>query len=150
MGLFKTENFHFHKSETIRETEYVPYEKTVHEHKAPTDESIKLLNEMQEKARHNILATMELESNVLKANGIFFQNDHPAYNNIAIALRFILNGKEIIVEKQLPRGWALRNKIEEGKGTLKDDDVLKFIIDEMSKEIAAELIPIEIKLMFNH
>lgn len=52
MGLFSTT--HIHQSRT--ETRLVPYCREVKEFKAPTDESIRLLNEMEQKAKQNIIA----------------------------------------------------------------------------------------------
>lgn len=45
---------------TRRETQYVDRNITQHEHRAPTDESIKLLREMEEKARDNLLLAIRV------------------------------------------------------------------------------------------
>lgn len=44
-------------------TEYVTRE--VHEHRAPTDESVKLLREMEDKARAQVISSIPLEGNTL-------------------------------------------------------------------------------------
>ena len=51
----------------------VPYDKTVIEKRAPTDESIKLLNEMQEKAYDNITAIYRCENNKLQFSVVEFK-----------------------------------------------------------------------------
>ena len=48
-------------------TEYVDRNITVKEYKAPTDESVKLLNEMTEKALNNIVKTFSTSNNTLQA-----------------------------------------------------------------------------------
>jgi uncharacterized protein YejL (UPF0352 family) len=45
----------FTTRETIHTEKVVPVVQTINEHKAPTDDSIKLLNEMQEKVISNII-----------------------------------------------------------------------------------------------
>jgi hypothetical protein len=49
--------------------EYVPYEKSivVTENRAPSDDSVRLLNEMQEKAEANIIGRMQLTNNGIEA-----------------------------------------------------------------------------------
>lgn len=43
------------KTLIIEKKEYIPYEKTVTVNRAPTDESVKLLNEFQEKTINNLI-----------------------------------------------------------------------------------------------
>lgn len=52
--------------------EAVPYAKTVtvHEHKAPTDESIRLYQEIEEKAFQNILHRIQVNDNALNFGAI--------------------------------------------------------------------------------
>src|SRR4051812_2071854 len=93
MNLFKSTHIHNHK------TEHVPYVKEVKitEHKAPTDESVKLLNEMQEKAKKNIIATIHIEQNYLKAIVIYTQDDVVS-GRMKYAIKFNLNGKDCNIE----------------------------------------------------
>lgn len=86
MGLFST----YVKEET---TKLVPYEKTVNitEKKAPTDESIRLLNEFQDKATRNLVGAFMVESNILKAGVLAFEDD-ASFNGINIWAKFNLNG----------------------------------------------------------
>ncbi|MEE8368605.1 MAG: hypothetical protein V3S30_09840, partial [Thermoanaerobaculia bacterium] len=59
MGLFKTTNHFSH-------TTVAPsYPQTIHEHKAPTDDSVKLLREMEEAARKSVLEVYRFEDNDL-------------------------------------------------------------------------------------
>lgn len=73
---------------------------TVEHHHAPTDESIRLLNEMQEAARKNIISQVVIESNVAKCVAIYFHN-HTEDRSIIIYIRFILNDKEYILREYI-------------------------------------------------
>lgn len=64
-------------------TKYVPYDKNVyetrsvtsHEHRAPTDESVRLLREMEDKARDSVFATLRCEASGFSCTAIVFE-DH--------------------------------------------------------------------------
>jgi len=73
---------------------YVPYAKsvTVHEHKAPTDKSVELLNEMQVKARDNIVSTFSISNNLFNVDLAVFQN-YAGFGYI-VNYRYVLNGTE--------------------------------------------------------
>lgn len=87
---------HYTTNRFISETREIT--KTVHEHKAPTDESIKLLNEMTDKALSNIVARWSTDNNVLSMQGAFFDDYSRGSRTLAIKMK--LNGKDhkIIVE----------------------------------------------------
>lgn len=93
MGLFNTT--HIIQGKTDR----VPYCKEVNitEKKAPTDESVRLLNEMQEKAQRNIISTIRIEENCLKAIVVYFQDDIEK-DRVKYQIRFNLNGKDHIID----------------------------------------------------
>jgi hypothetical protein len=75
-------------------TTYVPYEKTIIEKKAPTDDSIKLLNEFQEKATHNIIDSICIKNNIIE--GIAIEVNESVWDfSTSIFFKFILNGKNI-------------------------------------------------------
>ena len=50
-------------------------ETRVHEHKAPTDESVKLLHEMQEKAKETLLDRVSLRDNPINMDWFMFKDD---------------------------------------------------------------------------
>ena len=64
----------------------------VKEHRAPTDDSIRLLNEMQERARESLVKRYVIDDNYIKGSIYYFEdlltNDH------IVEIRFALNGKE--------------------------------------------------------
>lgn len=127
-----------------REKEYVPYEKTVTatitEKRAPTDESVKLLNEFQEKAKENIIKSIVIDSNIAKCVCIYYQ-DVLFDNKILFHIRFVLNGKEHIVSDSIDYFEIQGMKIN-AKNDLPHnihEHVFKFFHRKFAEWIAAEL-----------
>lgn len=121
-------------------TEYVPFEKTVNitEKRAPTDESVRLLNEFQEKARENIIKTVTIDSNIAKCVCIYY-NDYTVDYRFNFQLKFILNGKEHIISGSIDRNDM--NKIT--RNCLPNEfhqHVFEFFYKKFAECIAAELI----------
>lgn len=81
-------------------TEYVDRNITVTEHRAPTDESVKLLNEMSDKALKNIVKTFSTTNNTLQATAAVYED----YRNEQrkFLCKFVLNGKENLLEVDIP------------------------------------------------
>jgi len=73
--------------------EYIPYEKIITEKRAPTDESIKLYNEMKEKAYSSILKSIQINDNSLNVSAVLF-NDLASFERIC-KYRLTLNGQEV-------------------------------------------------------
>ena len=79
----------------------------IHEHKAPTDQSIKLMEEAHDKAIKNIIAKVKVENNLV--NGECFAMDQP-YNlhDIKLFFKFKINDREFNVDREVSRydiGW---------------------------------------------
>jgi len=81
---------------------YSPSRIDVHEHKAPTDESVKLLNEFEEKAKENIIAVYRIEENNINAVAILYQ-DNVCQDAINYFLKFNLNGREYKLRGELKK-----------------------------------------------
>lgn len=81
-------------------TEYVDRNITVNEHRAPTDESVKLLNELTEKALNNIVKTFSTTNNTLQVTAAVYED----YRNQQreVLCKFVLNGKENILRVDIP------------------------------------------------
>lgn len=81
-------------------TEYVDRNITVNEHRAPTDESVKILNEMTEKALKNIVSNFSTTNNTLQATVAVYED----YRNSErqFLCKFVLNGKENILRVDIP------------------------------------------------
>lgn len=65
--------------------------KTVHEHRAPTDDSVRLLNELTIKARENLVATFSTSNNVLQATWARHQDELMGQDKYFC--KFVLNGR---------------------------------------------------------
>lgn len=92
MGLLSTTHVHHHgKDRTVEKL--VSYEKTVHEHRAPTDESIRIFNEMQDKAKDSVVAAFSTNNNILEASEVWIIPPG-AVDGLEIYVRFKLNGIE--------------------------------------------------------
>lgn len=80
-----------------RGTNYVPYAKTVtvNENRAPTDKSVELLNEMQEKASENLIRTIKINNSVCEAIAFLFRNNY-VDNRFDWMFKVKLNNKEFM------------------------------------------------------
>jgi len=78
----------FHTNNFITK-EAFPYEKTVHEHKAPTDDSIKILREMEEKLKANLVAMFTINNPFNAEAKIYRMEMHHAYE---VTWALTLNG----------------------------------------------------------
>lgn len=97
MGILSTtriSNNHTHVS--------LPSTINVHEHKAPTDESVKLMEEMHDKALKNIIAKVKVEDNLV--SGYVFLISQPTNMfEYKLVFKFKINGQEFTVEKEVDR-----------------------------------------------
>ena len=71
-----------------------------HEHRAPTDDSIKLLIELQEKAEKRILEQIHIEDNKFNILGVFFGNQN-VMGNSTLQIRYFLNGKPFTISHEI-------------------------------------------------
>ena len=104
-------------------TEFVT--KDVHIHRAPTDESVKLLHEMEQKAQDKIEKTVRLESNTL--NAVLHQMTDPLNLDSVYVIQLDLNGNR---HRCVIRIDSLKNKEER----------IKYIVQELSNQIACEVL----------
>lgn len=70
---------------------------TIHEHRAPTDESVKILSELEQKAQNRIIESIHIKDNIIDAVAIFFLADVGQIEQRKYVIRFMLNGKEQII-----------------------------------------------------
>lgn len=94
MGLLSTT--YVNRSRTVHSGPNYP--QTVHEHKAPTDESVRLLREMESNALENILNTVTLDNNVVKAKFVFYQKVNIDFN-VNVRIMFELNNTVYKIDK---------------------------------------------------
>lgn len=120
MGLFNT---------TIvkNSTNLVPYEKTVYEHKAPTDKSMELLNEFKEKALKDTMKVFGVKNEDFSFVARFV-SDVSTYMKV-VTIKFSLNGREIIETIQIdPIAYSTKD----------EQELIKFCIEKY-KEIVSEI-----------
>ena len=117
-------NNYYYERET---TKIVPYEKTININRAPTDESVKLLKEFEEKAVENIIDKIHVNDNSINGVVLVKQIQLNPFNH-KFYWKFTLNGKEYRgdVELQLS-SWEMRN-------------LVNLLAQEISKVITEELI----------
>ena len=83
----------------------VPRNISIKEQRAPTDESVRLLKEMETEAHSKLIDTIDLESNVLNGKILLF-NDHLNHSIKVIAL-IEINNKKHEFECKIP-GYVVR------------------------------------------
>jgi hypothetical protein len=100
----------------------------VTERKAPTDESIRLLREMEEKARNQVIERIEIKDNILEGTITSFQVD---FDGEVFVAYFKLNGKEFIVKKRFTYS-ELQTKGNKRK-------MVEFFLESISKAISEKI-----------
>lgn len=120
--------------------EYEPYVKkvevTVNEHRAPTDKSVELLNEMTEKVKQNIIESIQVKNNVVDGAVIYFQNDMFP-DKVRFVVKFQLNGTDHTVEGEIDR-WELM-----GASTntpFKSEKVMRIVYQKVAGLITLDLL----------
>ena len=105
-----------------------PSHQEIHEHRAPTDESIKLLNEMREKTLKNIVAQFKVKNNVFSGIVTYFAEDfcNGDYN---VVHKFKLNNIDYTVSKRIDKFDLKRDK----------ERVLRDFYTKVSQTILKEL-----------
>lgn len=77
-----------------------PSHVTVTEDRAPTDESIRLMGEVHEKVLDNIIAKVKVNENLIKGEA-FLINNYMAIDSYTIVCKMVINGREIIVKREI-------------------------------------------------
>jgi len=111
---------HIHrKGDSFHKTE-------ITENRAPTDESVRLLKEMEKAALDRLLSITRLQNNTLEATWHVFQD--PARDEMEALCRFLLNGREHRIKVTLDRSMRYNPK-----------EAAKKIHEAVTREIAAIL-----------
>lgn len=120
--------------------EYIPYTKevNVYEHKAPTDESVSLLNELTEKAKANIIKVINIEENHLKCVIIYFADSYSS-NKLHVNMKFELNGKTYTFTDTFNDKNIEAIELNYSYFRLGDEEIFKTVHKHFSDAIAMEL-----------
>ena len=97
MGLFSTTYNHHEVAPAY------PQRVTVTENRAPTDESIKILRDIEERARGHVLQTFQVENHVVDGVVVVFQMSASDFQKKAY-IRFRINGKDFSFAEVMPEG----------------------------------------------
>jgi hypothetical protein len=121
----------------MKKTGHVPYV-NIHEHLAPTDESVKILNDFEEKARKNIIHKVKVETNTIIAMGIYFR-DEMVDNRVHFDIKFSLNGKEVLIQDYVDE-FEWREEMLEMYMGFGSQVIYKLVMKKMAEMIAQELL----------
>lgn len=106
----------------------VRHETTVHEHRAPTDESARMILEHEEAARKRIIDQFQTIDNPFVMTAVVYEM--PADDSYMVRWKFLLNGEEMTGDYRV-RDYDLQKP--EARG-----DVLKTVYEIAVKEIVAQ------------
>ena len=109
---------------TQRTTEYVTRE--VHEHRAPTDESVKLLREMEAKAQQQVIEAINVGDTTFEC--VVHMMRFPADDSTLYRAVYSLNGKKMTTDYR-NQEWRTDKR-----------EALVKLRDEMAKDIATAVI----------
>lgn len=112
-------------------TEYVTRTVNVHEHRAPTDESVKLLREMEAKAEAEVIRAVQVGNSTFEC--CVHQYSDCMSDRMKWRAIFKLNGKQMsaVVETDLRKNTKMAVDARENFAALRD---------EMAKVIATEVL----------
>jgi hypothetical protein len=102
------------------------------EHRAPTDKSVELLNEFQDKAAKNLVKSIIIEDNIV--NGTLQVYREPQYQRYAVYAKFKINGHEYEINDHL-------------KWNCHEQDPIKWLYDNVSMKITEMLIMTNTKVI---
>lgn len=110
----------------------------VNEHRAITDDSIRILSEMEEKMRQRVLAIVPVDENNLKGAVVYY-SDQLNMNRINFHAKFILNGKEYTIEAPIDRFELKMETLKSGHFD-QHKMILQKLVMEFSRVIACEVL----------
>jgi hypothetical protein len=117
-------------------TNYVPFEKTVTEKKAPTDDSIRLYGEFLEKAREAIVDSFVVRNTHLDASITIF-NDHICRNKV-VCYKVVFNEEPIIGKITLPYNYSDRR------------EAVISVVEAISKDLTKKLLDVIVPEVINN
>jgi len=107
----------------------------VHEHRAPTDDSIRIYKELQEKAQASVLEHIALDTNELRVQWTL--NKNPATYSTEAICGISLNGKDHFFNIQLDE-WKINQ-----------DPTGRYIVNTLRSELSKQLTSVLIEPLFN-
>jgi hypothetical protein len=117
-------------------TQYIPYEKSVKIQHAPTDEGLKLLHEMEQKIKDNLINSIKVEGNVFNFKSMIFLTFN-SFNYYGM-LGYTLNGKEETIDFEIP--YEIRRMEFKEKCKTVYDILVKLIAERLARDITLDII----------
>lgn len=105
---------------------------TVHEHRAPTDESIRILDEMYEKTVQRIIQQINVKSSVFEIESVFFEKN-PVDALYKFYSVFYINGKQYQVKSEID-GSEFRQMVSQAQRA--DEFVGGILIKKIHKDFS--------------
>lgn len=119
----------FNKIVNVHSHTSAPYPQHIHEHRAATDESVRLLHEMEEKAVDNIRERFIFEDNLVKGSVVTY-ND-PTTWRLKGMVAFSINGKAYTEDLEL--GQSIFWKLDR-------ESAYRELANKLAKQIAVMLL----------
>jgi hypothetical protein len=76
---------------------------TINEHRAPTGDSLKLLEENYDKVRKSLIKHVTVEDNLVTAECYFFENRFTLNDDIILIINFKINGKSFEIQTKIQK-----------------------------------------------
>lgn len=119
---------HIHHT-THNHTVAPAYPQEVHNYAAPTEDTVKLLRELEDEARKNVVAVYRFDETIL--NGVVVLRKMSAFDfDLKLYIRFVLNGETYEFDVKF-----------DGKATLDRKSAGEHLWERLSKALAATLMP---------
>jgi len=119
------------------------YAQTVHEHRAPTDDSVKLLREMEETSKESIIGSCLIEDNTLNGLVVIFQRQASGFMSRVAYIRFTFNGKEHVIKEELHHNFDWKRGEER-------TEVVRMLFDAVMKKVGEEIWTATIKALMSN
>jgi len=122
--MFHVNQFHTHNNQAF------PYEKTVHEHRAPTDESIRIYGELLEKARLSLIDSFRINSILVVDVAVFKKSSSMEQLTVGY-YKLNVNKEEITGNVEL---------FDEYDRIVAQRTIANQIIERLSRDVTSELL----------
>jgi len=109
---------------------------TVTEKRAPTDESVRLLREMEASAKSEVTKAIHVIDNAFNGS-VYFVDDY-LQMQLKCAVIFTMNGKKIETKLNLPRTLSKQDMIEKIIEAVSCDVAIQILREPLSKAISRD------------
>lgn len=115
---------HYHSKMVTRE---VTKQVNIKEFRAPTDESLRLLSEMEQKVKERFISSIEVVDNFLTTEVLFFEEPFNRRHEITFCVKFNINGHDYSGEGKMDRMEMMKLQNLSGDSSVIRKEVRKMI-----------------------